>query len=270
LVRERYAVQAIPTVETNGCYPSQQDYRITIRKGGSYQLELHGHQAEVDDLDSRPHHVVRLDGGNVHVAHLLVNGPLSTSLGNRHGGEEAGDTEGRENELIKGDTLHGRQEGARLGDGEAVLEELEPAELDRSHAEAVGHEARKALKVEGRRKELGVRDQVPLVEGVLAVELVDLYGKGIVSRVRRLPGRILAHGTLAHRCDCLGDGVGDTTEDGVGHHHGKHRSFIVVGVEPAGEPGEDRHLDKEDDGMKKGLEQAFLAVSVAAAADAAA
>jgi hypothetical protein len=45
---------------------------------------------------------------------------------------------------------------------------------------------------------------------------------------------------------------------------GRTRSFIVVCVEPAGEPGEESHLDNEDDGMQQRLEvEAFLLVDAA-------
>src|SRR4051812_5395659 len=61
-------------------------------------------------------------------------------------------TKRSKNELIKSHPLHCRAERARLGDGEAPLEELEPLELYRGHAEAVRHEPRQPFEVEGRRQ----------------------------------------------------------------------------------------------------------------------
>lgn len=182
----------------------------------THQLELNRHQAKVDNLHSRPQAVVGLERRKIHVPELAGDCATASTLGNGHGGEEDSQTEGRKDELVKRDTLHGGAESARLGDGEDVLEEAEPLELDGGHAEAVGHEAGEALKVKGRRQVLRVGDQVAVVEGVLAVELVDLDGDTVVL----LEAAGLAEGSLADGRDGLGDRVGDATEDGVGDHHG--------------------------------------------------
>lgn len=63
----------------------------------------------------------------------------------------------------------------------------------------------------------------------------------------------LAQGALADGCDGLGDGVGDATKDGVGHHHGHDRSFIVIRVEPRRQPRGKSHFDEQDDGVQERL-----------------
>jgi len=127
----------------------------------THKLELHRHQPEVDHLHRRPQHEVRLQRGDVHIPQLLLDRPPAPALGHRHGREEDPETERREDELVKDDPLQGLSEGGRLGrDGKALLEKLEPPELERRHAEAVGHEAREALEVEGRREGSRVRNQL--------------------------------------------------------------------------------------------------------------
>lgn len=149
----------------------------------------------------------------------MVDGPAASSLSNGHDGEEARETEGSEDQLVESHPLHGRDEGARLGDGEAPTEEAEPLELERGHAEAVGHESRESLKVEWRREVLRLGDQISVEEGLLAVQLVYLEGDRIVLRIRRLTRGQLAEGSLADGGYGLGDGICDASEDGVGHHH---------------------------------------------------
>lgn len=192
------------------------------QNGETHQLELHGHQAEVDNLDRRPQNVVGLERRHIHVPHLVIHAPLSTALGQRHGSEEARETEGRKDELVESHPLQSRQVGARLGDGEASLEEAEPLELQGRHAEAVRHEAGQPLKVERRRQVPRLRDKILFVEGVLPVELVDLVGDGVVTGVRAPAGWVLAEGSLADRRDGLGYRVGDSTQDRIGHHHREH------------------------------------------------
>lgn len=182
----------------------------------THQLELNRHQAKVDNLHSRPHTVVGLERGKIHVPKLARDSTTTSTLSNGHGSKEDTQTKRRKDELIKRNTLHGGSKSARLGDREDVLEEAEPLELDGRHAEAVRHEAGQTLKVERRRKVLRVGNQVAVVEGVLAVELVDLDGDAVVL----LEAAGLAEGSLADGCDGLGNCIGDTTEDGVGDHHG--------------------------------------------------
>lgn len=58
LVRDRYAVQAIPIVDTKGLIV------LVLRYQGarkiSYNLKLNGHKPKVNDLHSWPNYVVRL------------------------------------------------------------------------------------------------------------------------------------------------------------------------------------------------------------------
>lgn len=54
----------------------------------TYDLELDGHEAEVDDLYSRPEHVVCLQSWNVNVLHFLDYGPSAPSFGNGHESKE--------------------------------------------------------------------------------------------------------------------------------------------------------------------------------------
>ncbi len=183
-------------------------------KERAYQLKLHRHQAEVDDLHGRPDEVVGLERGEEHVADLLQNGPAAAALGHRHDGEEPGDAKGRKHELVHGHALHGWHKGAALGQGEASLEEAEPLELDGRHAEAVGHEARQPLKVKGRRQRPGLGYQVAVQQRVLAVQLVDLYRQPVFARVQALAQCPLPDGRngLRHR-------IGHAAKHRVGHHH---------------------------------------------------
>jgi hypothetical protein len=65
--RERYAVQAIPTVETKGYMKYQ--YRMTTGiLIESYQLELDWHNTEVDDLNQRPYHKICFQRRQIHVS----------------------------------------------------------------------------------------------------------------------------------------------------------------------------------------------------------
>lgn len=182
----------------------------------TYQLELNRHQTEVDNLHSRPHNIVGLESGNVHVSKLVGHSATTTALSNCHGGVENSQTERRKDKLVESNALHGGDESARLGNGEDTLEESEPLELHGGHAETVGHEAGETLKVKGWGKADRVRDQVALVEGVLSIELVDLNGDAVVL----LEATGLADSSFADGGDGLGDCVCDASEDGVGDHHG--------------------------------------------------
>lgn len=203
----------------------------------------------------------------------MGNRTAAASLSNGHGREKDAHTEWRKDELIKGDSLHGRHKCATLGDGKEPFKQLEPSKLHRSHAKTVSHEPRKPLKVEGRRETLGIGNKFAVVEGILFVQLVDLNGKGIVlGDAAWLPER-----PFTHRGDGLRDGIGDTTKYRIGDHHGQDYaynwsadalgtlvlmssrgvgswgrtwSFIVVRIESRRQPGNEGHFDEEDDGVE--------------------
>lgn len=66
LVSERYAVQAIPTDETNGCQKvNMEDHR---KEWPAYNLELNWNNTEVENLHSRPQHVIGLESRQIHVS----------------------------------------------------------------------------------------------------------------------------------------------------------------------------------------------------------
>lgn len=199
----------------------------------TYQLELNRHQAEVDNLYSRPNNIVGLESWNVHIPKLVRNGATATTLSNSHGRVKHSQTKWRKDELIESNALHGGDESAGLGDGEDSLEEAEPLELHRSHTETVCHEARETLKVERWRKADRVGDQVALVEGVLAVKLVDLNSDAVVL----LKTAWLTDSSFANRGDGLGDCVGDTSEDGVSDHHGHYCETSVISHRARGVQG---------------------------------
>jgi hypothetical protein len=180
------------------------------------QLELNRHQTEVDNLHSRPNNIIGLEGGNVHVPKLVGHSATTTTLSNCHGSVENSQTEWRKDELVESNAFHGGDESARLGNGEDTLEESEPFELHRGHAETVGHEARETLKVKGWGEADRVGDQVAFVERVLSVELVDLNSDAVVL----LKAAWLAESSFADGGDGLGDCVCDASEDGVCDHHG--------------------------------------------------
>lgn len=89
-VRERYAVQAIPTVETKGC--AGVSIGRTGKLGKTYNLVLNWHNTEVDNLHSGPDHPVGLQCGNIDVLELALHSTLSTAFGHGHKGEETGET----------------------------------------------------------------------------------------------------------------------------------------------------------------------------------
>lgn len=190
-----------------------------VRPDGNdtHKLELHGHQAEVDDLYRRPDGVVRLQGRHIHVSQLVVHSATTSTLSNSHDGEETGHTERRKDQLIESHSLHGRYEGARLRHGEGLLEELEPPKLHRCHHEAVRHESRQSLEVEGWRQDLRVGDEFTSSKRVL---LVELEGDGIVSWAQ--VSALLPQSSFSDGCDGLCDGICYASEDGIGHHHGEN------------------------------------------------
>jgi hypothetical protein len=86
---------------------------------------------------------------------------------------------------------------------------------------------RQTLKVKGRRQAERVGDEVALVEGVLAVELVDLDSDTVVL----LEATGLAEGSFADGGDGLGDCVGNASEDGVCDHHGHDWGVVRISCE---------------------------------------
>lgn len=58
----------------------------------THKLKLDRHQSEVDDLNGWPDGIVGLKGRHIHVPQLMGNGTSTTTLGNSHDGEEAGNT----------------------------------------------------------------------------------------------------------------------------------------------------------------------------------
>jgi hypothetical protein len=59
---------------------------------GTDDLELDGDHPEIEDLNSGPQDKVGLESRQIHVPELLCQCSLSSSLGDRHVGEEAGQT----------------------------------------------------------------------------------------------------------------------------------------------------------------------------------
>lgn len=58
----------------------------------TYNLELDGHNAEVENLNGRPYDVVCLQSRYVDVLELASHGALSSALSHRHESEEASKT----------------------------------------------------------------------------------------------------------------------------------------------------------------------------------
>lgn len=55
----------------------------------TYQLELNGHQTEIDNLHQRPNHEVGFQGWDIHISQLVGNSSSSASFSNGHDGKEA-------------------------------------------------------------------------------------------------------------------------------------------------------------------------------------
>lgn len=197
----------------------------------THQLELNWHQAEVDDLDRGPNHKVGLERRHIHVPQLVLHGAPTTTLGNRHDSEESGNTKRRKHQLVHRHPLHRRAKSSRFCDREGLLQELEPLELHRGHAEAVGHEARQSLKVKRRWEDAGVRDKVAIAERVFAVEFLDLDSDGVILGVR-VEGA-LSRGSLLDGGYGLCDGICYASQDRIGDHHREDfdKGFLVSNVE---------------------------------------
>jgi hypothetical protein len=124
-------------------------------------------------LHRRPDNEVRFKRRNIDVLELGSDGALATAFADGHEGEEAGKTwadvslitcaatfsdlrtDRRKNELIKGHTFQSRKGVARAShtDGERLVEESEPPQLDGCHDTRVCHKPDHPLKVEWRRKQ---------------------------------------------------------------------------------------------------------------------
>lgn len=203
---ERYAVQAIPTVETNGWDEVSKQVKQSMQR--TYNLVLDRHNAEVDNLNRRPNQPVGLERWHVNVLELALHSALSTSFCHSHECEEASKTSRREQELIKSHALQRRQPCRGLAHRECRRHELEPPVLERRHDETVGHESHCSLEIEWRREALRVGDQVHVVDGVASVELVDFDGEEVVL----VETTLLAHGALPHGGQCLCYCVCDATQ----------------------------------------------------------
>ena len=175
----------------------------------TYNLELDGHDPEVDDLHSRPDQEVGLQRRDIDVLEFALHSALSTTLCNCHVCEERSKPSWREQELIESHTLErGDPCAADLCDGECLGQETEPAVLNGRHEETVGHEADRALEVKGRRELLRVRDDIVFGPWVAAVEVVDFDRKEVV-----FAGAAFAVGALADCCQGLGYCVCDATKN---------------------------------------------------------
>lgn len=54
----------------------------------AYELELNGHDPEIDYLNCWPDEVVRLQGRNIHITQFVGNSSATTTFSKRHRGEE--------------------------------------------------------------------------------------------------------------------------------------------------------------------------------------
>lgn len=88
---ERYAVHAIPIVETKGWLGRSVSVRSPAKKK-TYNLELNRNNAEVEDLHCRPKHEIGLEGWQVNIPELLGQCPSATTLGDCHVAEETRET----------------------------------------------------------------------------------------------------------------------------------------------------------------------------------
>jgi hypothetical protein len=83
-VRDKYAVQAIPIVDTKGYKAGQHIEEYGSVQHKTYDLELDGHDSEVENLHAWPHHKVGLESWNIDVLKLPSNCALATTFGNCH------------------------------------------------------------------------------------------------------------------------------------------------------------------------------------------
>ena len=175
----------------------------------THNLKLYRHDPKVQHLHRRPDDEVCLQRGDIHVPELLLHVPPRPALGDRHEGEETGQTDGREQELVERDALQRRRRRGPGGEWKRRAQEAEPFVLQRCHDETVGHEAGQALKVKRGWEALAVGDQVFFRPGDFAVQLVNLDCEAVDFGVGAAGS---ADGVLAHGCEELGDCVCDATE----------------------------------------------------------
>jgi hypothetical protein len=140
---------------------------IDVGKIRTHNLELNGHDAEVKHLHSRPDNEVRFECRDIDVLELGSDGALATAFTDGHECEEAGETwdsvsfstsvtspselhtDRRKDELIKCHALQSRKGVARASNtnGERLVEESEPPQLDWCHNTRVCHKPDHPLKV---------------------------------------------------------------------------------------------------------------------------
>lgn len=205
-MRDRYAVQAIPTVETKGW---QQNKRMRAKGSrNTYDLVLDGHDAEVHDLHRRPNQPVGFQGRDVDVLELALHSALSTTFSHSHESEEGSKTSGCEEELIESHALQSRQPSRSLAHRESRRQKLEPPVLEWRHDETIGHESDGPLEIERWRKELRIGNQVGIVNRVPPVQLVDLDSEEVIFVWTAL----LAYCALPDSGQCLSYCVCDATQ----------------------------------------------------------
>lgn len=114
-------------------------------------------------------------------------------------------TEGRKDQLIKGNALEHRNTGVHFGKRECSRQEAEPLELDWCHEETICHEPRDTLKVERRRgvcpsPNLSNNGRPPLIQ------IMNLYRDEVVILMGTLSISSPKGGNQ------LRNGIGDTTK----------------------------------------------------------
>lgn len=93
LVKERYAVQAIPITDTNGWEASATLAQLLPTGWNwTYNLKLDRDNPEIENLDSRPEGIVGLQGGQVDILEFASQSPSASALSEGHEREEAHQT----------------------------------------------------------------------------------------------------------------------------------------------------------------------------------
>lgn len=204
----------------------------------THNLELNGHDAEVEHLYRRPDNEVRFECGNIDVLELVLDGALATAFANGHESEEAAETwaivssttrkatftnlqhtDRGKDELIEGHTLQSCKGVARAShtDGESAVEEGEPPQLDGCHDTRICHEPDHPFKIEWGRQQLlcSGRQEVRLAgPRHLVGQLVDLDVEEVILAAVVVRSHRVAAGLFhASCCESLCDCVCDATED---------------------------------------------------------
>jgi hypothetical protein len=117
--------------------------------------------------------------------------------------------------LVKSHTLDNWSPRRSLAKRERGSQELQPSELDRRHDETIGHESHGALKVEWRRQQPRVRNEVVIVDRIPPVEIVNLNSQKIILSWSAL----LAHCALPDSRQSLSYCVCDATQHLVCGQH---------------------------------------------------